>query len=116
MMKIATASERLAALGNETRLAVFRLLIQSGSEGISAGAICEKLKMLAPTLSFHLGHLSRVGLIHGRKKSRFIFYAANYAAMDDLLAYLTESCCQGAQCLPKTAACTTGKKSRRTPA
>ena len=114
MMKIATASERLAALGNETRLAVFRLLIQSGSEGISAGAICEKLRILAPTLSFHLGHLSGVGLIRGRKKSRFIFYAADYAAMDDLLAYLTDNCCQGAQCLPKTAACAAKQKPRRT--
>lgn len=114
-MKIATAAERLAALGNETRLAVFRLLMQAGSEGISAGVICEKLKILAPTLSFHLGHLSRVGLIRGRKQSRFIFYAADYAAMDDLLSYLTDNCCQGAQCLPKTAACTTAKKRRRTP-
>lgn len=108
-MKIAIAAERLAALGNETRLAVFRLLMQAGSEGISAGVICEKLKILAPTLSFHLGHLSRVGLIRGRKESRFIFYAADYAAMDDLLSYLTDNCCQGAQCLPKTAACATAK-------
>jgi DNA-binding transcriptional ArsR family regulator len=113
MMKSATASERLAALGNETRLAIFRLLMQAGSEGISAGVICEKLKILAPTLSFHLGHLSRVGLIRGRKESRFIFYTADYAAMDDLLAYLTDNCCQGAQCLPKTAACATAKKSPR---
>jgi ArsR family transcriptional regulator, arsenate/arsenite/antimonite-responsive transcriptional repressor len=114
-MKIATASERLAALGNETRLAVFRLLVQAGSEGISAGVICEKLKILAPTLSFHLGHLSRVGLIRGRKESRFIFYAADYAMMDDLLAYLTDNCCQGAHCLPKTAVCVAAKKRRRTP-
>jgi len=114
-MKIATGSERLAALGNETRLAIFRLLVQTGSEGVSAGVICEKLKILAPTLSFHLGHLSRVGLIRGRKASRFIFYAANYAAMDDLLAFLTDNCCRGAQCLPKTAACAAGKKSPRTP-
>jgi len=114
MMKIATASARLAALGNETRLTVFRLLMQTGSEGISAGAICENLKILAPTLSFHLGHLSRVGLIRGRKESRFIFYAADYAVMDDLLAYLTNNCCQGAQCLPKTAACATAKPPRRT--
>ncbi len=114
MMKIATASGRLAALGNETRLAVIRLLMRAGSEGISAGVICEKLRLLAPTLSFHLRYLSRVGLIRGRKESRFIFYAADYAAMDDLLAYLTDNCCQGAQCLPKTAACATAKTPRGT--
>jgi len=101
-MKIATASERLAALGHETRLAIFRLLVQAGTEGISAGAICEKLAIPAPTLSFHLAHLARVGLIRGRQESRFIYYAADYAAMDELLAYLTDNCCQGAQCLPTT--------------
>ena len=109
-MKIATASERLAALGHETRLAIFRLLVQAGSEGVSAGAICEKLAIPAPTLSFHLAHLSRVGLISGRQESRFIFYAADYAAMDELLAYLTDNCCQGAQCLPTTAVRVAGKK------
>jgi DNA-binding transcriptional ArsR family regulator len=109
-MKIATASERLAALGHETRLAIFRLLVQAGSEGISAGAICEKLAIPAPTLSFHLAHLSRVGLISGRQESRFIFYAADYAAMDELLAYLTDNCCQGAQCLPATTVRVAGKK------
>lgn len=69
-MKIAAASGRLGALGNETRLAIFRLLVQAGAEGISAGALCKTLKILAPTLSFHLGHLSRVGLIRGRKLHR----------------------------------------------
>ena len=102
-MKIETATERLAALGQETRLAIFRLLVQAGVEGMSAGAIGEKLAIPAPTLSFHLAHLSRVGLIRGRQASRFIYYAADYAAMDDLLAYLTANCCQGRQCLPKTA-------------
>jgi len=112
-MQIAAASGCLAALGNETRLAIFRLLMQAGSEGISAGAICEKLKILAPTLSFHLGHLSRVGLIRGRKESRFIFYAADFAAMDDLLAFLTDNCCRSTQRLPKTSACATTRMSRR---
>jgi len=102
-MEILTAAERLAALGQETRLAVFRLLVQAGPQGMSAGAIGEKLAIPAPTLSFHLSHLARVGLIRGRQESRFIFYCADYAAMDDLLAYLTANCCQGGQCLPKTA-------------
>ena len=98
------AAERLAALGQATRLAIFRLLVQAGPAGVSAGAIGEKLAIPAPTLSFHLSHLSRVGLIRARQQGRFIYYAADYGAMDDLLAYLTQNCCQGGQCLPQTAA------------
>ncbi len=81
---------------------------------MSVGAICGKLAIPAPTLSFHLAHLSRVGLITGRQESRFIFYAADYAAMDDLLMYLTENCCQGSQCLTKTAGVAAPKKRSRT--
>jgi DNA-binding transcriptional ArsR family regulator len=112
-MEITIASSRLAALGHESRLAIFRLLVQAGPRGISAGALCEKLAIPAPTLSFHLAHLSRVGLISGRQESRFIYYAADYAAMDDLLAYLTQNCCQGGQCLPRTAAAGAPKKRSR---
>ncbi len=115
-MEITTASERLAALGHETRLAIFRLLVQAGSEGINAGLIGEKLKIPGPTLSFHLAHLSRVGLIKARQESRFIYYLADYGTMDELLAYLTENCCQGGQCLPKTATAALPKKRRRTKA
>ncbi|HEY4580306.1 MAG TPA: metalloregulator ArsR/SmtB family transcription factor, partial [Candidatus Acidoferrales bacterium] len=79
-MKLETAAERLAALGQETRLSIFRLLVQAGVAGMRAGAIGEKLTIPAPTLSFHLAHLSRVGLIRGRQESRFIYYAADYAA------------------------------------
>lgn len=115
-MEIKTASERLAALGHATRLAIFRLLVQAGAKGVSAGLLGEKLKISAPTLSFHLAHLSRVGLIEGRQESRFIYYAADYAAMDELLAYLTRNCCQGSQCLPKTmTAAGSGKRSRTKP-
>ena len=71
-MEITTASDRLAALGHETRLAIFRLLVQAGEEGVSAGVIGEELAIPPPTLSFHLAHLSRVGLIKGRQESRFI--------------------------------------------
>jgi len=112
-MEITTASERLAALGHETRLAIFRLLVQAGPAGVNAGLIGEKLEIPPPTLSFHLNHLSRVGLIKGRAESRFIFYVADYGAMDELLAYLTANCCQGVQCLPKTAARATTKKRPR---
>lgn len=112
-MEITTASERLAALGHETRLAIFRLLVQAGTEGVNAGLIGEKLEIPAPTLSFHLAHLSRVGLIKGRQESRFIYYVADYGTMDELLAYLTKNCCQGSQCLPRTAAIAMPKKGSR---
>jgi DNA-binding transcriptional ArsR family regulator len=102
-MKLMEAAKRLAALAHETRLAIFRLLVQAGPAGVSAGVLAEKLAIPAATLSFHLSHLARVGLIRGRQESRFIYYAADYEAMDDLLAYLTANCCQGGQCLPKTA-------------
>jgi len=112
-MEITSASERLAALGHETRLAIFRLLVQAGAEGVNAGLIGEKLKIPPPTLSFHLAHLSRVDLIRGRQESRFIYYVANYGTMDELLAYLTDNCCQGSQCLPKTVAVARPKKGSR---
>ncbi len=112
-MEITIATQRLAALGHETRLAIFRLLVQAGPAGVKAGLIGETLDIPPATLSFHLNHLSRVGLIKGRQESRFIFYVADYRAMDELLAYLTANCCQGAQCLPRTAARAAPKKSPR---
>jgi ArsR family transcriptional regulator len=112
-MEIKHATASLAALGHETRLAIFRLLVQAGPEGVNAGLICEKLELPPATLSFHLAHLSRGGLISGRQEGRFIFYVADYAAMDDLLGYLTDHCCQGAQCLPKTTAVPAAIKRRR---
>ncbi len=112
-MEITAASERLAALGHETRLAIFRLLVQAGAEGGNAGVIGEKLEIPPPTLSFNLAHLSRVGLIKGRQESRFIYYVADYGTMDHLLAYLTKNCCQGSQCLPRIAAVGLPKKGSR---
>ncbi|HJW26957.1 MAG TPA: metalloregulator ArsR/SmtB family transcription factor [Rhodocyclaceae bacterium] len=103
-METLAAAELLAALGHESRLAIFRLLIQAGPEGINASAIGEQLGMAPATLSFHLAHLTRVGLIRGQKESRFIRYSADYGAMDELIAFLTDNCCQGKACLPKTAA------------
>lgn len=103
-MEMKSASNSLAALGHETRLAIFRLLVQAGPEGVNAGLIGERLELAPATLSFHLAHLSRVGLVRGRQEGRFIFYVADYAAMSALLAYLTDNCCQGAQCRPKAAA------------
>lgn len=103
-METLDAAELLSALGHESRLAVFRLLIESGEPGLNASAIGEKVGLSPPTLSFHLAHLSRVGLIRGRQDGRFIYYSANFPRMDDLLCFLTSDCCQGKACLPKTAA------------
>ena|ERR1035437_1761830 len=104
------AAERLAALGHESRLAIFRLLVEAGPEGMNPTAIGEKLDMAPATLSFHLAHLSRVGLIRGQKESRFIRYSADYSAIDELIAFLTQNCCGGKACLPKTAASNTAAK------
>ena len=113
-METIASAERLAALGHETRLAVFRLLVQAGAEGLSAGVIGERLTLPPATLSFHLAHLNRVGLVTSRQQGRFIFYAADYAAMDELIAFLTDNCCNGQACLPKTAAAHAATKRRPT--
>jgi ArsR family transcriptional regulator len=89
------AVEALGALAHDTRLEIFRLLVQSGPDGLPAGQIAGKLRLPPPTLSFHLSHLRQAGLIAFRRDSRLIIYTADYAAMTDLLGYLTENCCQG---------------------
>ena len=85
----------LGALAQETRLDLFRLLVQKGSAGLAAGEIGERLGLPSPTLSFHLNQLRFAGLITSRRESRSIIYTANFQAMNDLLAYLTENCCGG---------------------
>jgi ArsR family transcriptional regulator len=102
----------LAALAQETRLAAFRLLVQAGDGGISAGEIAQALDVPAPTLSFHLKELANAGLVSSRQEGRNVIYSTAYAAMDELIAYLTDNCCQGGQCLPKTAAAATTAKRR----
>lgn len=111
-METLAAADLLAALGHESRLAIFRLLVEAGPEGLNVSAIAEKLGLPGATLSFHLAHLSRVGLIKGERESRFIHYSAEYGTMDELIAFLTRNCCQGSACLPKTAACNTVSKRR----
>lgn len=111
-MDTLNAAERLAALGHETRLAIFRLLVETGPDGLAAGAIGQRMALAPATLSFHLAHLSRVGLITGRQEGRFIYYAADFLAMDALIAFLTDNCCQGQACLPKTAQVNTVAKRR----
>ena len=86
----------LAALAQETRLELFRLLVMIGPEGLPAGVIAERLGVLPSSLTFHLNLLHRAGLISQRRRSRQLIYAAEYATMNALLAYLTENCCAGA--------------------
>jgi DNA-binding transcriptional ArsR family regulator len=88
----------LSALAQEHRLALFRLLIQAGPDGLAAGAIADRLGVPASSLSFHLGHLNRAGLVTQTRHGRSLIYAADYAAMNGLLGYLMENCCGGAAC------------------
>jgi ArsR family transcriptional regulator len=111
-MKINIAVGALGALAQETRLRVFKLLVEAGPEGLAAGAIAEKLGVQPATMSFHLAQLGNAGLIGSRQQGRFVIYTANFPAMDDLIAYLTDNCCSGGQCLPKTASASTGKPRR----
>ena len=90
----------LSALAQEHRLAAFRLLVQAGPDGMAAGALADALGIPASSLSFHLAQLSNAGLVTQRRVSRSIIYAANYAAMNGLIAYLTENCCAGGSCAP----------------
>lgn len=101
-MKINIAVEALAALAQESRLAIFRLLVQTGKEGLAAGLLAEKLGIPSATMSFHLKTLTHAKLIKSRSEGRFVIYSANFTEMDKLIAYLTEHCCAGdaAQCAP----------------
>ena len=97
----------LGALAQEHRLAVFRALVEAGGEGLAAGAIAERIGVPNSSLSFHLAHLTRAGLIVKRRASRSLIYSADYAAMNMLVGYLMENCCGGqADCAP-AASCVT---------
>jgi ArsR family transcriptional regulator len=97
-METKEAVNTLAALAQETRLNIYRLLVVAGPEGITPGVISEKLGLAAATLSFHLKELNRVELISVRQEGRFLYYTANYAMMGELQDFLTENCCQGRPC------------------
>lgn len=99
-MKSAKAIDALGALAQEHRLALFRLLVQAGDDGMSAGSLAEALSLPNSSLSFHLAHLNRAGLIDQRRDGRSLIYTANYAAMNELVGYLMENCCGGAACAP----------------
>jgi DNA-binding transcriptional ArsR family regulator len=97
-METTQAIQALSALAQESRLAIFRLLIQQGPSGLAAGAIGEKLDLPPATLSFHLAGLVRAGLAQSRQDGRFVYYTASFENMNGLVAFLTENCCQGAAC------------------
>ena len=99
-MKTGDAIGALSSLAQETRLAVYRLLVKRGPEGLSAGSLAEALDVPASSLSFHLHQLMHAGLITQERQSRQLIYAANYERMNALVAYLTENCCGGASCAP----------------
>ena len=95
------AIQALSALAQESRLGIFRLLVQSGPAGMSAGSIGEKLDLPPATLSFHLAHLVRAGLARSRQEGRFVIYSADFGNMNGLVGYLTENCCCDAGvCMP----------------
>jgi DNA-binding transcriptional ArsR family regulator len=104
-METKAAIEALSALAQETRLAIFRMLVEVGPEGLAAGVIAERLDVPASSLSFHLAHLTRAGLLVQRRMSRLLIYSADFAGMNQLLGYLTENCCGGnpAACAPAAA-------------
>jgi ArsR family transcriptional regulator len=102
-MKSDSAIEALAALAQEHRLALFRLLVQAGGKGMAAGAIAETLGVPNSSLSFHLAQLRKAGLILQERQHRSLIYRANYPAMNALVAYLLENCCGGAECAPAAA-------------
>ena len=103
-MESMTAIEALSALAQESRLQVYRLLVQIGPEGLAASDIAERLGIPTNTLSFHLKTLSHADLVQARQDGRFVYYSANYDRMNALLGFLTENCCGGKSCLPSAVA------------
>ena len=110
-MKTPEVIEALAALAHEHRLAVFRLLVETGPGGLPAGEIGQRVGLLPSSLTFHLQHLTRAGLLSQRRVGRQLFYVTDFGVMNALVAYLTENCCGGAGCTPACA----DEESRLTP-
>jgi ArsR family transcriptional regulator, arsenate/arsenite/antimonite-responsive transcriptional repressor len=117
-MKSVDAIAALGALAHEHRLAIFRLLVEQGPDGLPAGVIAESIGLVPSSLTFHLQHLTRSGLLTQRRQSRQIFYSADFAAMNALVGYLTDNCCAAsgacaADCQPAIAAPRRAAKKRR---
>ena len=96
-MDIKNSLKIFDTLSRETRLHVFRLLVQAGPEGLSAGAIGDELGILPNTLSFHLSHLSNAGIVSSYRKGRFVFYSANFELMRDFISFMVQDCCSKQQ-------------------
>lgn len=94
-MDILEASKQLEALGNETRLSIFRVLVQAGSQGVPVGEVQKILAIPASTLSHHIAKLVQAGMVEQRRESRTLYCLANYTAMQNLIGFLTEKCCTG---------------------
>src|SRR5271156_5537350 len=109
-METSDAVTALAALAQDNRLDVFRLLVQVGAEGMAAGQVAEKLGLAPNTLTFHFDRLRAAGLVTVRRDGRSMIYAARYETMNGLVAFLTKNCCQGAQekCAPAAVCKPTG--------
>jgi DNA-binding transcriptional ArsR family regulator len=99
-METKAAVTALAALAQESRLAIFRTLVQAGPAGLAAGKISECTDIPPSSLSFHLKELSNAQMVTSRQEGRFVVYAANFSAMNELLGFLTENCCGGSPCSP----------------
>src|SRR5262245_8198033 len=112
-MKKHQALAALAALAQDNRLDVFRLLVEAGQEGMPAGAVADALKLAPNTLTFHFDRLRDAGLVTVRREGRSMIYAARYDVMNDLLSFLTENCCQGAAKACAPAICKPAKASRK---
>jgi len=94
-MESAEAVTALGALAQETRLSIFRLLMEAGPDGVPAGRIAETLDVPPATLSFHLKELAHAGLVSSRQEGRFIYYSADFEHMAALMTFLTQNCCRG---------------------
>jgi DNA-binding transcriptional ArsR family regulator len=105
----------LAALAQDNRLDVFRLLVRAGPEGMPAGAVAEALGLAPNTLTFHFDRLRTAGLVTVRRDGRSMIYAARYGTMNDLLGFLTDNCCGGVSCTPAVA-CKPARKRSKAPA
>ena len=119
-MDAKSAVASLAALAQESRLVIYRLLVEAGPTGLSVGEIGASLHIAPATLSFHLKELAHAGLVGARQQGRFIYYSANYASMNQLLAYLTDNCCARdgvaceASCEPRSCKPSSRTQTRRT--
>lgn len=114
-MDSAIAVQALGALAHETRLAIYRMLVEQGPAGLSAGVIADRLGVPPSSLTFHVQHLHRAGLVTQRRLSRQLIYAADFAAMNGLVGFLTENCCGRGRsaCMPPVAPAASPTKSRK---